>query len=478
MRELIIDESYFTVIMVLEEGTPVYIRTKKSKRDVIAGDIYIARISKVSKDQKIIFLELDRGKNAFLQPLSIKFLNEGKKYKEGDLIIVEVLKESTGSKGPKVTDDWSLARGSLVLRRGKGKSYSKNLLKGDIEKLDKYLPFANDFNCLYRSSIVNEDLDKILEDFSQLEKDFRKIVNNENTYLSPELIYRREDDLLKTIDFFKGDFIQVVTNSYQVKKTIEDNRDIKVSYIEESPLDKFNLRGQIENLRSRKVTLHNKANIVIDKTEAMITVDINGSRGIVKGKREARNINLEALEELARQMELRNLSGIILVDFIDMEDERLKEEVYLRAREIFKKQSVRTTPYPLSKLSIMEIARRREGYPIDETLFSNKGQGKIPYSFEYLIDLIDNRIRDLYLEVNVGSNGELESFSKDKEKNIEKNHRAIHLDIRLNPSYESGLMTQTIEKISSYYKGLTYELTYDNKVESYKINQGLKGFGR
>ena len=390
-----------------------------NKQDTILGNIYKGRVESIVPSLGAAFIDIGQGKNGFLylsevaSPLFEENIEkdfvtryetdnkkvENKKLKSGQEIWVQVTKEPFGTKGPRLTTHISLAGRYLVLmpfdkqigvsRRIENKS-ERERLKGVLEKT----AINNKMGFIIRTASAEKNKREILRDANQLIKLWKNIKRFAHRKSIPVLIYREIDLILRTIrDYFTED----VDNLF-IDSKIEFNRMCRYArsllsrtklkrlhlYKGEIPLfESKEIEKEIGKIYSAKVLLKSGAYIVIEKTEGLIVIDVNSGKFKSKSNSEQTSylVNLEASKEIARQLRLRDYSGIIVMDFIDMTKEKHRKHVLETLNKALEYDRAKTEVLGISKLGLVEMTRERAGKPAESTYFKIcpycKGSGKV-----------------------------------------------------------------------------------------------------
>jgi len=390
-----------------------------NEEDALLGNIYIGKVNSVVPSLGAAFIDIGQKKNGFLylsditSPISEKDIIEpfvtgdevdDKKAKVKELkpdqdIWVQVVKEPFGTKGSRLTAHVSLPGRYLVLmpfdkqigisRRIEDKS-ERERLKTILEKT----PFCNKMGFIIRTVSSGRGRREILRDASQLTKLWKQIRRFAARKSTPVLVYKDLDLTLKTIrDYFTEDIDDLFTDSDVEFKRM---RRYARSLFGRSKLRKLHLyRGkfplfeskkierEIGKIYERKVLLKSGAYIVIEKTEGLIVIDVNSGKFKSKSDSEqtAYSVNLEASKEIARQLRLRDYSGIIVIDFIDMMKGQHQKNVLKVLKEALEYDRAKTEVLGISKLGLVEMTRERTGRPVESAYFKIcpycEGSGKI-----------------------------------------------------------------------------------------------------
>ncbi len=290
-------------------------------------------------------------------------------------ILVQITKEPVGKKGVRVTSEISLPGRFLVLLPFDGKvGVSKKLTnfkeRRRLRKLVRSL-IPEGFGSIIRTVAEGKTEDLIKQDLEELVKVWRNIekaVKNEN---APSLVYKDMDTTSSVIrDLFSHSVERVVVDEKKLFKEIKayvqwtspDMMNRLELYRGKEPVfDKYGVEKDIETLLSRKVWLKSGGYIYIEKTEAMTVIDVNSGRYAAKKEQEQNSLrtDLEAAREVCRQLRLRDIGGIIVIDFIDLDDERNKKKIYDEVKKELRKDRAKVTVLPLTEFGLMQLTRQR-----------------------------------------------------------------------------------------------------------------------
>lgn len=402
---------------------------EEESSEPMPGQIYKGTVKNIVPAIKCAFVDIGCRKNGYMY-LDSKFNNT--KVKKGDEIIVEVVKEEMGSKGPKVTNAISVpGRYVVLVTLDNNIIFSKKIDNNEFkEKVIKDLVKPEDIGVMIRTNAENVDLEQLNKEVQRLYLVYKDIKRQGQYVLKPGLLMSDEGILDKILrDNLDSETKKVFLNEKEdfehVKNFIENKTDIdvKVELHEESRtlFDSHGIEKEVLTLRNNRVQLSCGGNIVIEKTEAMYVIDVNSGKNVKNSSIEktALSTNVQAAEEIARQIRLRNLSGIIVIDFIDMEDTKSKKSVYDKLQEGFRSDKNKTVVYPFTELNLVQIARRRRGKTIYEYIEENcsecNGRGK-RLKLSYVKSLIRNQIvkinkeqniKDIYIEIDEGYKDEI-----------------------------------------------------------------------
>lgn len=327
--------------------------------------------------------------------------------KENQLIPVQVIREAFANKGVKVTTRISIPGRYLVLvpdfkiigvSRKIHSPQERRRLRSIAAKITN-----KEFGCIIRTAAVGKDEDDFETDWLKLKLTWEKIQRKIANSKEPTLLYKDMELTTSIIrDLFRDDVDKLVVDSKKLyKEIVEYLEDYSPEFIErvelykgKTPLfDYYQIEKDIELTKQRKVPLPSGGSIIIDQTEAMFIIDVNSGKLVSEATQEinAFKTNMEAVNEIARQIRLRDLAGIIIVDFIDMHDPINKKKIYYAMRRAMKKDRAKAVVFPLTELSLMQITRQRINLNISEKVTEVcplcKGLGRIPTKAEVMTQI-------------------------------------------------------------------------------------------
>ncbi|MFN3612299.1 ribonuclease E/G, partial [Tepidimonas sp.] len=356
-------------------------------REQRKGNIYKAVVTRVEPSLEACFVDYGEDRHGFLP-----FKEISKQYfqgnvppsqariqdviKEGQELLVQVEKEERGNKGAALTTFISLAgryvvlmpnnpRGGGVSRRIEGEDRAE--LKATLDKLE----YPNGMSIIARTAGIGREAAELQWDLNYLLKLWNAIEGAAKALSKPELIYQESTLVIRAIrDYFNSDIGEILIDTDDIYEqargfmshVMPEYVNRVKRYRDNAPLfSRFQIEHQIETAYSRTVTLPSGGAIVIDQTEALVAIDVNSARAIKGGDIEetALRTNLEAADEVARQARLRDLGGLIVIDFIDMEESKNRREVENRLREALKQDRARVQFAPISKFGLLEMSRQR-----------------------------------------------------------------------------------------------------------------------
>ena len=401
MKRILINSSYGNELRVaLVNGAKLYdFDTESPDKTLLKGSIFKATVSRVESSLDAAFVNFGSERHGFLplKDLSSEFYKKDKKGKfictleEGQEIIVQVTKEERGTKGAALTTQIGLAGRFLVLipnstrsggisRRISGDE--RDQIKNTLEKLN----IPENMSAIVRTNGLGRSAEELSLDLSYLLALWDEINNTTPNATSPSLIYRDDKLIVRVVrDYFKEDIEEILIDDKDtfneakefIEAVIPDHAEKVKFYNEEIPLfNRYQIESQIELAFQREISLNSGGSIVIDPTEAMTTIDVNSARS-TKGKdieETAFKTNLEAANEIARQLRLRDVGGLVVIDFIDMTNEDNQNKVESAFRKAIYKDRARVQVSNISRFGLLEISRQRlrpslnESYDIEHVL--------------------------------------------------------------------------------------------------------------
>ncbi|WP_298837725.1 Rne/Rng family ribonuclease [Clostridium sp.] len=342
----------------------------------VPGEIYKGVVKNIVPAIKCAFIDIGHNKDCYMY-LDEKFHNT--KVKKGDELIVEVLKEAIDKKGAKVTSAFGIpGTYCVVVNMNKNISFSKKINNKAFETLvERSLIKPKDIGVMIRTNAVQVDINTLNDEVEALYEIYKNVINRGEYSRNPILLFSNAGALNRTLrDILDKNTFKIVLNNesdfeYTKKNTqTRSDIDVKVELHNESRMlfDYYGIEKELLSLRNHRITLKCGGNIVIDKTEAMYVIDINSGKNIKSRslQKTAQTTNIEAATEIARQIRLRNLSGIIIIDFIDVEDLGVRKSILNALKEGFEDDKNKTVIYPFTQLNLVQIARRRRGKSIYE----------------------------------------------------------------------------------------------------------------
>jgi len=373
-----------TRIAILESKQVTQLYFERRSKKSLVGNIYIGRVKNVLPGLDAAFVDIGEDKNAFLYINEVGFDAENydgeeipKKIqhilKPGQMILVQVTKDAMKTKGARITTFISIPGKYLVLAPfNKGLGVSKKLNSKERDNLREIvgdLKGSDDCGLIVRTAARKANKDQLKSDLKQLKKKWN-FISKKVTFLNkPRLISSEYSLVIKLMrDVFSEEFSAIYVDKKNVKREIEHYLrsvglkfgNIIVHHGKEDLFESFNVNEVIENALESKVWLKSGGFIVIDYGEAMTTVDVNTGK-YTSSKGSAHTIlrtNLEAAEAIVSQLRLRDIGGIIVIDFIDMASEKDRKKVHSKFMQCLESDRTKTEVLPFSKLGLLEMTRK------------------------------------------------------------------------------------------------------------------------
>jgi ribonuclease E len=401
MKRILINSSYGDELRVaLVDGAKLYdFDTESPEKVLLKGSVFKATVSRIESSLDAAFINFGSERHGFLplKDLSSEFYKKDKKGKskctleEGQEIVVQVTKEERGTKGAALTTQIGLAGRFLVLIPNSSRSggISRRISgeeRGQIKNILDKLNIPENMSAIVRTNGLGRSVEELSLDLAYLLALWDEINNTIPNTTSPSLIYRDDKLIVRVVrDYFKEDIEEILIDDKEIfneakefiEAVIPDHSEKVKFYDEEIPLfNRYQIESQIELAFQREISLNSGGSIVIDPTEAMTTIDVNSARS-TKGKdieETAFRTNLEAATEVARQLRLRDVGGLVVIDFIDMMNEDNQNKVESAFRKAIFSDRARVQVSNISRFGLLEISRQRlrpslnESYDIEHVL--------------------------------------------------------------------------------------------------------------
>ena len=443
---------------LLEDGRLMSLQKEARDASYAVGNLYLAKVKKLMPGLNAAFVNVGHSKDAFLHYLDlgsqfntfaqyvksvrehtdkvptsiskIKLLDDIDKHgtvtdvlTQGQELIVQIAKEPISSKGPRLTTEISFTGRFLVLTPFNDKISVSQKIKDHAEKtrlrrlIESIKP--KNFGVIIRTSAENKRAAELNSELKVLLKCWDDAIAKIQYSQPPTLVYEEESRAVGEIrDIFSPDFESIHVNNAEIYEQIHnyvsliapDRGDIVSIYSDDQPIfDKFNVTRQMKSSFGKTVSFRSGAYIIIESTEALHVIDVNSgnrSRKTTDQESNALDVNLLAADEIARQLRLRDMGGIIVIDFIDMAKGEHRQALYDHMKEVMQKDRARHNILPLSKFGLMQITRQRVRPALDivtsETCPSCGGKGEVMPSL-----LFTDRLKDKihYLVNDLGVKG-------------------------------------------------------------------------
>lgn len=391
------------------------IERKRSRQ--ITGNIYLGHVTNILHNIQSAFIDIDENENGFIHISDI--LENTKKFEErfdmdfelledaegeeeakeekaieellkiDQKVLVQVVKEPIGNKGARLTSNISLAGRYLVLlpnnpHRGVSRKIEDRSIRDKLKKLIKSFDMPKDMGLICRTASAHASMEMLIEEANELLKQWEEIVKKFQKATGPTCLYEESDlikrSLLTAID---KKYDRVLIDHYP---TFQKCKHLYQPYTQEHPLkielyrdtipifERFGVEREIDRVLRRKVWLGSGGYLFFDRTEAMLTIDVNSGRSTKVPEKSTDveetlvRINLEAAEEIARQLRLRNIGGLIICDFIDMKYRKNQRRVLEKLKESMKEDSAKCTILGMSEFGLVEMTRQRSRESLAQTM--------------------------------------------------------------------------------------------------------------
>jgi ribonuclease E len=379
-------------IAVLEDDVLVEHYVARSQDASLIGNVYLGRVQNVLPSMEAAFVDIGRGRNAVLysgevdwdavetgnQPRRIELA-----LKSGDKVLVQVTKDPVGHKGARLTSQISLPGRYLVyVPGGAMNGISRKLPDTERARLKKILKevLPESSGVIVRTAAEGATEEQLTRDVQRLTNQWQHVSRQVETMQAPALLHSEPDLLVKIVrDVFNEDFTKMLIQGEEAHRTISSYLESVAPDLQErvesyegdgDPFDDFRITEQIEKALDRKVWLPSGGSLVIDRTEAMTVVDVNTGKFVGSGGNLEETVtknNLEAAEEIVRQLRLRDIGGIIVVDFIDMVLESNRDLVLRRLVECLSRDRTKHQVAEVTSLGLVQMTRKKLGLGLLET---------------------------------------------------------------------------------------------------------------
>lgn len=390
---------------------------KKSRQ--ITGNIYRGRVTNILHNIQSAFIDINEGENGFIHISDI--LENTKKFEEmfdmdfelgydiskmeatpkakdiaqllkiDQPVLVQVVKEPIGTKGARLTSNISIAGRYLVLlpnnpHRGVSRKIEDKGMRDRLKKLIRSFEMPQDMGLICRTASANATTEQLVDEATDLLHSWQNIVDKFNKAPGPALLHE-ESDLIKRavtlcvdkkFDRLLIDDHGIYQHCKHLYQKYASEHPLKIEfYRDKVPMfERFNVEREIDRAVRRKIWLGSGGYLFFDRTEAMYTIDVNSGRSSTNpsgGDVEETlvRINLEAAEEIARQLRIRNIGGLIICDFIDMRSRKNQRRVLERLKECMKEDSAKCTILGMSEFGLVEMTRQRSRESLSQTIFTN-----------------------------------------------------------------------------------------------------------
>ncbi|MQS12196.1 Rne/Rng family ribonuclease [Streptomyces kaniharaensis] len=381
-----------TQIGVLEDGVLVEHYVNKEQATSYVGNVYLGKVQNVLPSMEAAFVDIGKGRNAVLYAGEVNFGALGghggprrieSVLKSGQSVLVQVSKDPIGHKGARLTSQISLPGRYLVyVPEGSMTGISRKLPENERARLKQILKkiVPDDAGVIVRTAAEGASEDELTRDVQRLQQQWEDIQKKAATGNAPALLYGEPDMTVRVVrDIFNEDFTKVIVSGDEAWNTIHDYVSNVAPDLAErlqrwtSEVDVFatyRIDEQLMKALDRKVWLPSGGSLVIDRTEAMVVVDVNTGKFVGQGGNLEETVtrnNIEAAEEIVRQLRLRDLGGIIVIDFIDMVLESNRDLVLRRLLECLGRDRTKHQVAEVTSLGLVQMTRKRVGQGLLES---------------------------------------------------------------------------------------------------------------
>ena len=378
-------------VAIVEDGVLTELDIEVAGREPTKGNIYKAVVVRVETGLQAAFVDYGAGRLGFLQIDEINYTTVKPDYKpaedgrrprindllnRGQELLVQITKEERGTKGAALTTYISLAGRYMVLMpssqtRGVSRKAESDAQRKELKKAMASIDLAEGVGYIVRTAALDQTREELERDYRYLIRLYESIKELEQKAKAPALIYKESNLMIRSIrDYFTTDMDEVLIDDPQVFKEAKDFfqmvmpdqvKLVKLHQERRPIFSRYQIEDQIETLSRNQVSLPSGGSIVIDPTEALVAIDVNsGKMASEKGvEATATKTNLEAAAEVGRQLRLRDLGGLIVIDFIDMRERKNMRQVENELKKSLENDKARVNVGRISKFGLMEMSRQR-----------------------------------------------------------------------------------------------------------------------
>ena len=394
MQEIVVsqDEQNNKIVALVENGKLVEKYEERLEQERLEGNIYLGKVENVLIGMQAAFVDIGTQKNTFIHIKDVipKISNETGNKNEtlskydiknyihtGMPILVQVKRDSTNKKGARVSTHISLSGRFIVLMPNtQFITISKKIEKEEerkrlLELVKENLPKG--YGIIIRTSAEGKQEELIKQDIERVIKQYEDILKKaqeyeKNTKFEPQLLYKNDGIVGKLLtDLVDQNLMRIITNHTQIENYVKQflietglEKKVKVELKQENVLQMYEIPKELEKANNRKIWLKCGGFITIDKTEALTAIDVNSGKYIGNKDLEQTvyTVNKEASIEIAKQLRLRDIGGIIIIDYIDMEKQETKQKVLETLEEALKKDRSKTQVIGFTPLDLLEMTRK------------------------------------------------------------------------------------------------------------------------
>lgn len=461
-------ETKETRCAILKQGRLHDLIVERRKTQQLTGNIYRGRVMNILHNIQSAFIEINEGENGFIhindiientqkfqemfdmdfemtaQKNSPKKQQEISEYLQLDQpVLVQVIKEPIGTKGARLTSNISIPGRYLVLlpntpHRGVSRKIQEKNTRERLKKTIRAFELPQDMGLICRTASANATTEMLINEAHELLKIWEHIIKDFNRATSSKCLFKESDlikrSLLMAVDKKFDRMLIDDYKTYQFCKTLYQRyrleHPLKIEfYRDKIPMfERFNVEREIDKALKRKIWLSSGGYLYFEKTEAMHTIDVNSGRSTSTNEQSnveetLVRINLEAAEEIARQLRLRNVGGLVICDFIDMRSRKNQRRVLDRLKESMNDDSAKCTILGMSEFGLVEMTRQRSRESLHQTLFTEcpycSGLGLIKNHESISIEMeraLKKLIADSSLRLKITSHPHLDDYLGKEDK--------------------------------------------------------------
>ncbi len=353
----------------------------------VLGNVYVGRVDNIVKNLNAAFVEIEN-KVLCYYSLDDKHIFLNKKNTDklviGDLILVQVNKDAIKTKNPMATANITLNGKYIVLDNSIGKIGVSNKItnperKSELNNLAKEY-IDNNYGAILRTDCKDANNEDIIMEINKLQAEMNAIFHKANHLKAHQLVYSKHPAIKFINEYSSNSIDEILTDDNDLYNSLieyysENNNDIynKIKLYKDDLLGLkalYNINKQVDDALKKKVWLKSGGYLIIEQTEAMVVIDVNTGKSIDKKKKSENvfKVNVEAAIEIGKQLRLRNLSGIIIIDFINMDNNEYVDELIKTLKQVINRDKVKTTFVDITKLNLVEITRKKIKKSIAEQL--------------------------------------------------------------------------------------------------------------
>lgn len=412
MKKIIIEDfCNARKLALLEEDRLTKLIIEEKFKEGLVGNIYRGCIHKVVKGMEACFVDIGQEQPAYMK------IKKGEKLGVGDILLVQVSKSGKGDKRVSLTREVSIqGRYMVYIPSNDRLSYSNKLSKDQVSDLKAKigkLDIGASTGLIVRTEAQFADLDGLKNDFDSLKEAYARLEEVFRSSLNPGLVKKAKGEIESFIAYNLDKDLEAIIypedmddESDRDKSNHIDKFDIRAlvksldrAYLEKLVRDKnpatfsnYGVNARLNHYLSNRIRLRNGSYIVIDKTEAMTVIDVNSGRyiGSANYTNTVLDVNMGLVDEIAMQILMRDLSGIIIVDFIDMKSERDREDLIAKMKMSLGADGKNTKVHGFTRLGLLEISRRRSQDSFESYYYNQESRDY--YSANRLVDMVEERV--------------------------------------------------------------------------------------